>query len=129
MLFRPGVFIFTLFFTNLGFAGNIITNKNLSLTEADVKDVFTGEKLSAGDLTLKVVDNKTAIEEFCQKVLGLNKSKYTSLWAKKAFQDGIPFPKIQISDSAVIEFVKFTPGSIGYINGEASSDVRKLMSY
>ena len=101
----------------------VIANANVELTQADVKDVFMGEKQSAGSVKLSIVDNKSIQDNFLSKVLGVDKVKYNATWAKKSFQDGIAAPKVKGSDSDVIDFVKSTPGGIGYVSAPGDAKV------
>ena len=49
--------------------------------------------------------------------------KYNATWAKKSFQDGIAAPKVKGSDSDVVDFVKSTPGGIGYVSAPGDAKV------
>lgn len=107
------------------FAGDVyvVANPGVTLTSGEVKDVFLGEKQVAGSVKLTLVDNKAAIADFLSKVIGVDKSKYDSTWAKKSFQDGLSAPKVKGSDADVIDFVKSTPGGIGYVSSPGDAKV------
>lgn len=107
------------------FAGDlfVIANSGVNLTQAEVKDVFLGEKQVAGAVKLSPVDNKAIQADFLSKVVGVDKIKYDSIWAKKSFQDGLTAPKAKGSDADVIDYVKNTPGGIGYVSAPGSSKV------
>jgi len=113
----------------LATAGTVIANNDVTLAGGEVKDVFTGEKVSAGGVKLVLVDNKGAISEFCSKALGMDDGKYTSLWAKKSFRDGLPTPKSKTSDAEVTDFVKSTSGAVGYVSGAAGAGVKEISKY
>jgi hypothetical protein len=103
-----------------GFAGEVIANLSLNLSAAEVRDVFIGEKQLAGDIRLVPVDNGPAQAEFVAKVLHIELPKYSTLWIKKAFREGLTAPSVKGSDAEVIAFVKATPGAVGYVNTSAS---------
>lgn len=107
----------------------IIANSSMNISGADVADLYTGEKTSAGGATVSLSDNKAALTEFCQKALKMEPAKYNAHWAKKSFRDGIASPKPKSSDSEVIDFVKATPNGIGYISGTAPSGVKQVTKY
>ncbi len=107
----------------------VIANSALNVTGADVVDLFTGEKTSAGGSNISLADNKAALTEFCQKALKMEPAKYNAHWAKKSFRDGVAAPKPKSSDSEVIDFVKATPSGVGYISGPAPSGVKLVTKY
>jgi hypothetical protein len=102
------------------YAGEVIANQSLELTAADVRDVFLGDKQLAGSTKLVPVDNGAAQTEFLEKVIQMGASKYTLVWTKKSFREGMTAPSVKGSDAEVISFVKATPGAVGYVKGEAS---------
>ena len=107
------------------FAGDVyvIANADVTLSQGEVKDVFLGEKQTAGSTKLSPVDNKAAQSDFLSKVVAVDKTKYDAIWAKKSFQDGLNAPKVKGSDADVIDFVKSTPGGIGYVSAPGASKV------
>lgn len=100
----------------------VIANENVSLKMEEIKDVFTGEKQAVGSVKLMLVDNKAAQDEFLKNI-GVDKVKYNAIWAKKSFQDGLTTPKMKGTDSDVVEFVKTTPGGVGYVTKPGSAKV------
>jgi hypothetical protein len=99
----------------LGTAGEVIAHASVTLTAAEVKEVFLGDKQLAGGVKLVPVDNASAQADFVSKVLQLETAKYTSLWTKKAFREGLNAPAVKGSDAEVAAFVKATPGAVGYV--------------
>ncbi|MHB8473693.1 MAG: phosphate ABC transporter substrate-binding protein [Gammaproteobacteria bacterium] len=97
----------------------IIANPSVNLTAAEVRDVFIGEKQFAGSVKLTPVDNSAAQVAFLQQVIQLDASRYSAVWAKKSFRDGVIPPSVKNSDAEVIGFVKSTPGAIGYVTSPA----------
>lgn len=118
----------------LGFVGPaiaeqfLISHPGTTLTAADVRDVYLGEKQFAGPVKLVPVDNTTGQEQFLAKVLNLDKARYAAVWTKKAFRDGLNQPPVKSGDNDVLEFVKRTPGAVGYVNASPSG-VNVLMKY
>jgi len=104
--------------TQGAFAGDIvvITNSGVTISTVEIKDVFLGEKQFAGSTKLVVIDNKSVQEKFLSKFLGFDIAKYNSIWTKKSFRDGLNPPSTKQNDSEVIEFVKQTPGAVGYVS-------------
>ena len=105
----------------------VIANSSLSATDADVKDIFTGDKGTIGGTKVVPADNKAAMADFLSKVMQMDEGKYTTLWSKKNFRDGVPLPKQMSTDAATIDFVKSTPGGVGYVQSAPSADVKTLL--
>ena len=110
-------------------AGAVIAHNDLALTIDDIKAVFSGDKSSVGGTKVVLVDNKEAMDNFCTKVLGMEASKYSAQWAKKSFRDGVPSPKAKNSDAEVNDFVKSTPGAVGYVAGSPGAGVKSVSSF
>jgi len=98
----------------------VIAHPGTTLTPAEVREVFLGDKQFAGSVKLVPVDSAAVQEQFIAKVLGMDKTKYTSAWTKKAFRDGLTQPPLKSGDTEVIEFVKRTPGAVGYVSAAPS---------
>lgn len=112
------------------FAGDVyvISHPSVTLTAADIKDVFLGEKQLSGAVKLVPVDNQATQEEFLGKVINMDKTKYNNVWVKKGFRDGLAAPQIKFNDAEVINFVKSTPGAVGYV-GVPASGVTSVKKY
>ena len=93
----------------------VICNPGTTLAAGDVNDVFLGEKQMAGATKLTPVDNGALQEAFVSKLLGMDVAKYKAAWAKKAFRDGLTAPSVKGGDADVVDFVKKTPGAVGYV--------------
>jgi hypothetical protein len=96
-------------------AGDIIANPGLTITAAEVKEAFLGEKQLVGGVKLVPVDNAAAQADFTAKVLQIEVAKYNSLWTKKSFREGLSVPSLKGGDAEVASFVKSTPGAVGYV--------------
>jgi len=106
----------------------VIANQASGLTADDIKDVFTGEKQIDHGVKLTPYDNTSIRNEFIDKAMHMTTEKYTSIWVKKGFRDGIPQPAIKGTDLEVIAAVKASPGAVGYVS-KASPDVKVLKKY
>lgn len=114
----------------LAFAGDVfvVAHSSVSLSADEVRDVFVGEKQSAGSTRLVVLDNGSAQADFLAKVVKVDAAKYASIWAKKGFREGINPPAVKGSDAEIIAAVKGTPGSVGYVS-KAPADVKVVQKY
>ena len=115
--------------TSLAHAGTVIAHNDLKINSADLKDIFSGDKSSIEGVKVVIVDNKAALDDFCTKVMKMDSGKYSSMWAKKSFRDGVPSPKSKTSDSEVLDFVKSTPGAVSYVSGAATNGVKSVSGY
>ncbi|HET7757720.1 MAG TPA: hypothetical protein VFK87_10730 [Steroidobacteraceae bacterium] len=93
----------------------VICNAHISLTAADVRDVFLGEKQFAGALKLVPIDNSAAQALFLDRVLKMTAAKYSVTWIKKSFRDGINPPVVAGSDAEALATVRRTPGACSYV--------------
>lgn len=93
----------------------VISNSGATVSLADVREIFLGEKQFVGSLKLIPVDNSAAQEQFLAKVMKMESAKYTSSWTKKSFRDGVSPPPVKGSDAETIEFVKQTAGAVSYV--------------
>ena len=110
--------------SSMAMAGTVvIANPGVQLQASDIKDVFSGTKQFAGAVKLVPVDNAQAQPSFLADELKVDATKYHHLWAKKAFQDGITPPEVKGTDAEVLEFVKRTPGAVGYVSSEPKGGV------
>lgn len=93
----------------------VIANSSVKLGANDVRDVFLGEKQFADSIKLTPVDNGAAQADFLAKVIKMEAGKYSTAWTKKAFREGLNAPAVKSGDAEVAEFVKRTPGAVGYV--------------
>jgi hypothetical protein len=103
----------------------IICNVQSSITAADVRDLFVGEKQFAGAVKLVPIDNSAAQNLFLDRVLKMTAAKYSVTWIKKSFRDGINPPVVAGSDAEAAATVRRTPGACSYVTTrpEASLEV------
>jgi ABC-type phosphate transport system substrate-binding protein len=94
----------------------VIANSDTSVSSDDVRDIFLGEKQFAGSTKLIVIDNAALQNSFLSQVMHMDAAKYNGIWTKKSFRDGLTPPAVKSGDAEVIEFIKRTPGAIGYVS-------------
>lgn len=106
----------------------VIAHNSVGLAEADVRDVFVGDKQIDGATKLVPMDNASLQKDFLDKVLKVDAAKYGNIWTKKGFRDGINPPAVKSGDAEVISAVKSTPGAIGYVSS-APAGVKIIKKY
>lgn len=129
-VFTRALAVLALSLPALAFAGDVfvVAHSSVNLSADEVRDVFVGEKQSAGSVRLVVLDNGSAQADFLAKVVKVDAAKYSSIWAKKGFREGINPPAVKGGDAEVIAAVKSTPGAIGYVS-KAPADVKVIQKY
>lgn len=99
----------------------VIANPNASITANDIREIFLGEKQFAGSVKLVPVDNAAAQADFLGKVIKMDAAKYSATWTKKSFRDGLNPPAAKSGDAEVLNYVKSTPGAVGYVISKPSN--------
>lgn len=99
----------------------VIAHPTTAIAADDVKDVYVGEKQFGGNVKLVPTDNPAAKALFLERVLRMDDGRHNTVWIKKGFRDGILAPAQKSGDSAVIEFVRSTPGAVGYVTSAPAS--------
>lgn len=92
----------------------VVCASGVTLSMAEVRDVFLGEKGFAGSVKLAPADNSAAQADFLDKVMKMDSAKYQTAWTKKSFRDGSSAPPTKGSDGEAIEYVKHTAGGCSY---------------
>jgi hypothetical protein len=106
----------------------VISNSGTPVAVGDIKDVFTGEKQFAGSTKLVPVDNGPAQDSFLSQVLRMDAARYNTIWTKKSFREGANPPSVKAGDAEVLDFVRKTPGGVGYVR-TAPSGVNVINKY
>lgn len=106
----------------------VISNTSINLPGDEVRDVFLGDKQIADGVKLVPIDNTAAQNDFLAKVLKVDAAKYSTIWAKKGFRDGLNPPPVKSSDAEVIAAVKATPGAVGYVTTKPAA-LKVLQKY
>ncbi|MCX7173692.1 MAG: phosphate ABC transporter substrate-binding protein [Proteobacteria bacterium] len=98
----------------------VICNSGTQIAAGEIKDVFTGEKQLAGSTKLVPVDNGPAQSAFLASVLKIDAARYGTIWTKKSFREGLTQPAVKSGDGEVLDFVRKTPGAVGYVTSQPS---------
>ena len=93
----------------------VIANPSVTISGDDIREVYLGEKQFAGEQKLVPVDNAAAQGLFLSKVLRMSSTRYETAWIKKSFREGLAIPLVRASNTETTEFVRRTPGAVGYI--------------
>jgi hypothetical protein len=108
----------------------VIANPATSVTAADVREIFLGEKQFAGSVKIIPVDNAAIQGAFLSQVLKMDVAKYSATWTKKAFRDGLSPPALRSGgDADVTSFVKSTAGAVGYVATKPAAGVTLVEKY
>jgi len=98
-------------------ASTQVPDVNISVKQ--LADIYTLKRNFWADQTQVVPVNREASsverEKFSEAVFNLSPLELAEYWNRLRFQGKLP-PLIQISDQAVLGFVRSVPGAIGYIN-------------
>lgn len=97
----------------------VIANSGTQVTAGEIREVFTGDKQLAGSTKLVPVDNAPAQEAFLS-VLKMDLGRYNTIWTKKSFREGLTAPAVKSGDNEVLDFVRKTPGAVGYVSSPPS---------
>lgn len=100
--------------------GYVVAHSSVRLGASDIKEVFVGNMQFAGSIKLVPVDNGAVQGDFLSKMLKMDPDRYANTWAKKSFREGLTPPPIKSGDAEVLDFVKRTPGAIGYVSRQAA---------
>lgn len=102
-----------------------------AIDAATAQKVFLKQVAKVGGTAVTPVDQAPAAavrEAFSKKVVGRPVGAVQQYWQQKIFSGGDVPPATKGSDSAVLEFVRSTPGAIGYVSAGASTDGVKVLS-
>lgn len=106
----------------------VISHPAVDLSADDIRDVFVGEKQIAGGTKLVPMDNASLQKDFLEKVVKIDASKYSAVWTKKGFRDGLNPPQVKSGDAEAISAVKATPGAVSYVSS-APQGVKVIRKY
>lgn len=106
----------------------VVANNALVLSADEVRDAYLGDKQVAGGTRLVPLDNVAQQKEFLERALKLDAAKYTAIWIKKGFRDGLNAPAVKSGDAEVIAAVKANPGAIGYVSAPPK-DLKVIAKY
>jgi ABC-type phosphate transport system substrate-binding protein len=121
---RVLLLILGILWTLSGQAGGLLVITSTQVPDANISvkqlaDIYTLKKNFWADQTQVVPVNREASsverEKFSEAVFNLSPLDLAEYWDRLRFQGKLP-PLVQISDQAVLGFVRSVPGAIGYIN-------------
>jgi hypothetical protein len=98
----------------------VICNSGTQISAGEIKEVFTGDKQFAGSTKLVPIDNGPAQEAFLSSALKMDAGRYNTIWTKKSFREGLVPPAVKSGDTEVLDFVRKSPGAVGYVTSQPS---------
>lgn len=101
--------------------GYVIAHLTVNVAPEEVKQIFTGNMQFSGSRRLVPVDNGAVQGDFLYKVVRIDPDRYNAIWTRKAFREGVAPPPVLLSDQEVMDFVRRTPGAIGYVSTNPGS--------
>lgn len=96
----------------------VISNPNIRISDREIREVFSGTIQFIGTTRLVPVDNASAQASFLSSAMEMRASRYGVIWTKKSYREGVMPPVVKPDDVNVIDFVRRTPGAIGYVRLE-----------
>jgi ABC-type phosphate transport system substrate-binding protein len=108
--------------TGLNAAGGVVVIGHPSLSRLDVatlEKIYTGRVIEVGGIAVKPVNANSGSavrNRFLQIYLNEDEDKYTAYWTVRRYIGKGASPRELNSTADVINFVKSTPGAIGYID-------------
>lgn len=112
----------------------LVANTSLAVDAIDAataQKVFLKQVNKVGGAAVTPVDLAPASavrEAFSKKVVGRPVGAVQQYWQQKIFSGGDVPPATKASDRDVLDFVKATPGAIGYVSASAGTDGVKVLS-
>ncbi len=122
-------------FATSGRAGDVVVICNdsvpaSSLSRDNIQEMFLGRKTRWSDgqkITLTLLKDSDANDVFLEEYVEKTPQQFRDYWKKQAFTGRGRIPDTFASPQEVIEFVKNTPGAVGYIPASAyESQVKSI---
>ncbi len=99
-----------------------------ALSSREVAELYMGRtRTFAGGQYAVVVDQAgegTLRAQFFKDVTGLSLGQVTAYWSRLKFTGQVQPPLSLDNDAAILDYVRKTPGAIGYVNASSSIDTR-----
>lgn len=117
-------------------AGEVVVVAHESVAEdlvgrKDLQRIYLGKKSTWDDKTTIVpviLKEGPVHEEFVEDVVGRSTNRFTSYWRQMIFTGkGVP-PKSFDNEAEVVDFVKATPGAVGYVSPQADVTGVKVLT-
>ena len=125
-VFRTGIrtllFALACMASELNAAGGVVVIGHASLTRLDVatlEKIYTGRVIEVDGIPVKPVNANSGSavrDRFLKVYLNEDEDKYTAYWTVRRYIGKGASPRELTSSADVINFVKSTPGAIGYID-------------
>jgi len=97
-----------------------------SLTKKEVSDLFLGRTLAWRDgepvAPVDLASDSPVRSSFSEAIHGRKVSAVKSYWQRQIFSGRAVPPPERESDEQVVQYVRGTPGAIGYVSADASTD-------
>jgi hypothetical protein len=98
----------------------VIANNSVTVdavSKSDIRDVFLGasSNLKGSRVTPVLLKKGAAHEEFLVLFIGRSDTGFESNWRSLVFSGQCSMPRSFDSELAMVEWVKATPGAVGYI--------------
>jgi ABC-type phosphate transport system substrate-binding protein len=106
----------------------VITNNATALASDEIREIFIGDKQIVGGVKVVPIENAALQKEFLEKVIKMDGAKYSNVWTKKGFREGLNPPAMKSGDAEVTAVVKSMPGAIGYVSS-LPSGVKLIQKY
>ena len=112
----------------------LVAHASLAVDAIDAptaQKVFLKQVAKVGGAAVTPVDQAPAAavrEAFSKTVVGRPVGAVQQYWQQKIFSGGDVPPATKASDKDVVEFVKATPGAIGYVSASAATDGVQVLS-
>lgn len=116
-------------------AGSVIVHPSNSATidSATIKRLFLGKVKSfpggAAAVPVTLAEGSSGAETFNQTLLNKSSSQLKSYWAKLIFTGRAKPLKTAGDDAEMINLVSGNPDMIGFVEGDASGDVKVVASF
>jgi ABC-type phosphate transport system substrate-binding protein len=108
--------------SELNAAGRVVVIGNTNLTRLDVatlEKIYMGKVIEVDGISVKPVNANSGSavrNQFLRVYLNEDEDKYTAYWTVRRYIGKGASPRELTSSTDVINFVKSTPGAIGYID-------------
>lgn len=95
--------------------GYVVAHLTVHVTPEEVREIYLGNMQFSGNRRLIPVHNGAAQGEFLYSVVRMDPDRYATQWTRKSFREGAMPPPVLLGDAEVLDFVRRTPGAIGYV--------------
>jgi ABC-type phosphate transport system substrate-binding protein len=106
----------------------IVTNKGVpqgAVNAEAIKKIYSGYMFKWPDnqtIALAVMEKTEAHGDFLKSYVGKTESQFSTTWKKMVFSGQASYPKQFDSAQSLVDYVKKTPGAIGYVEKGANTD-------